>query len=103
LSLEFDQVRVQILGKNTPSLEETISLIRAEESWRSVMLEPQTVDRSALVAKTDHQEKGKSDLPKQLDRDNQWKENKDNLWCTYCKKSRHTRGKYWRRNGKPPC
>ena len=33
LNPEFDQVRIQILGKeDTPSLEETISLIRAEES-----------------------------------------------------------------------
>ena len=35
LNPEFDQVRVQILGREeTPSLEETISLIRAEESRR---------------------------------------------------------------------
>ena len=41
LNPEFDQVRIQILGKeDTPSLEETISLIRAEESRRSIMLEP---------------------------------------------------------------
>lgn len=60
LNAEFDQVRIQILGKkDTPSLEEIISLIRAEESQRSVMLEPQTMDGSALVAKTDHQEKEK--------------------------------------------
>ncbi|XP_044504086.1 uncharacterized protein LOC123224478 [Mangifera indica] len=103
LNPEFDQVRLQILGKeDTPSLEETISLIRAEESRRSVMLEPQTMEESALVAKTDHQEKGKSDLPKYPGRENQWKENKDNLWCTHCKKPRHTKEKCWKLNGKPP-
>ena len=33
LNPEFDQVRVQILGKEeTPSLEKTISLIKVEES-----------------------------------------------------------------------
>ncbi|PKU82965.1 hypothetical protein MA16_Dca021360 [Dendrobium catenatum] len=38
LNAEFDQVRVQILGKEeTPSLNETISLIRAEESRRWII------------------------------------------------------------------
>lgn len=33
LNPEFDQVRIQIIGKkNIPTLEETISLIHAEES-----------------------------------------------------------------------
>ena len=69
LNSEFDHVRIQILGREcTPSLEETISLIRAEESRRSVMLEPQTMDRSTLAGKIDHQEKEKSDLPKHPDR-----------------------------------
>ena len=55
LNPEFDQVRIQILGKEErPPLEETISLIRAEESQRSVMLEPQAMDGSVLIAKTDH-------------------------------------------------
>ena len=35
------------------------------------MLEPQTLDGSALVTKTEYTEKGKNDLPKHLGRDNQ--------------------------------
>ena len=59
LNPEFDQVRVQIIGKEEmPSLEETISLIRAEESRRDIMLESQTVDASTLVTKMDYQERG---------------------------------------------
>ena len=27
--------------------------------------------------------------------------NKDSLWCTYCKKPRHTREKCWKLHGKP--
>nr|CAN67274.1 hypothetical protein VITISV_042513 [Vitis vinifera] len=69
LNPEFDQVRIQILG--------------SEESQRSVTLEPQTLDGSTLVAKIEYSEQGKNDLPKHLGRDNQWKENKDNLWCTF--------------------
>ena len=103
LNPEFDQIRIQILGKeDTPSLEETISLIRAEESRRNIMLEPQTVDGSALATKTAYQEKGKRELSKYSSKENQWKENKDNLWCTYCKKPRHTKEKCWKLNGKPP-
>ena len=66
------------------------------------MLKPQTLDGSALIAKVEYPEKGKNDLPKHLGRDNQWKWNKDNLWCTYCKKPRHTKEKCWKLNGKPP-
>ncbi|KAG0492319.1 hypothetical protein HPP92_005717 [Vanilla planifolia] len=63
LNPEFDQVRIQILGKEeTPPLEETISLVRAEESRRGVMLQPQTLDGSALVAKANHREKGRRTL-----------------------------------------
>ena len=88
LNAEFDQVRVQILGKEeVPSLKETISLIRAEESRRGVMLESQVLEGSTMVTKLDHssiQESGKADLSRSSGRDN-----KDALWCTYCKKARH--------------
>ncbi|RVW25355.1 hypothetical protein CK203_117722 [Vitis vinifera] len=103
LNPEFDQVRIQILGKQeVPCFNEVVALIRGEESRRSVMLEPQTLDGSILVAKTEYSEQGKNDLPKHLGRDNQWKENMDNLWCTCCKKPRHTKEKCWKLNGKPP-
>lgn len=37
LNVEFDQVRVQILGREeVPFLNETVSLIRAEESRRGL-------------------------------------------------------------------
>ncbi|GAV78012.1 hypothetical protein CFOL_v3_21480 [Cephalotus follicularis] len=55
LNPEFDQVRIQILEKEEkPSLEETISLIRAEDSQRGIMLEPQDLEGSALVTQNAH-------------------------------------------------
>ena len=104
LNPEFDLVRVQIIGKEeTPSLEEAISLIRAEESRRSLMLEKQpTSDGSAFITKTENQEKGKNEVSRHSGKDNQWKDNKDNLWCTHCKKPMHTRENCWKLNGKPP-
>ena len=85
-------MRIQILGKqDVLCSNEVVALIRGEESRRSVMLEPQTLDGSALVVKTEYPEKGKNDLPKHLGRDNQWKENKDNLWCTLQETKEHKR------------
>jgi len=50
LNVEFDAVRVQILGKEElPSLNETIAIVRAEEGRRGVMVENNQVDSSALV------------------------------------------------------
>ena len=107
LNPKFDQVRVQILGKEeTPSLEKTISLIKVEESQRGIMLEPQTLEGSALVTKneqTQPQKRGKVNLIRVLGRDNKdnlWKDNKDNLRCTYYN-PRHIGEHYWKLNGKP--
>lgn len=53
LNIEFDAVRVHILGKeDLPSLNETIAVIRVEEGRISVMLETQVADSSALVTKS---------------------------------------------------
>lgn len=30
------------------------------------------------------------------------RDNKDNLWCTYCKKPRDTKERCWKLHGKPP-
>ena len=71
------------------------------------MLEPQTLEGSALVTKneqTQTQERRKANLLRVSGKDNKdniWKDNKDNLWCTYCKKLRHTRERCWKLNGKP--
>lgn len=99
LNPEFDLVRVQIIGKEeTPSLEETISLVRAEESRQSLMLEKQpTSGGTAFMTKTENQEKSKNDTSRHSGKDS-----KENLWCTHCKKPRHTRENCWKLNGKPP-
>ena len=102
LNVEFDQVRVQILGKDEiPTLNETISLIRAEESRRGVMLEGQVEEKSAMMTRDRNimkQGNGQAELSRL---GLQGKDSKDSLWCTYCKKSRHTREKCWKLNGKP--
>lgn len=91
LNPEFDRVRIQILGREeTPSLEEVISLIQGEESRRGIMLEPQALEGSSSITKSEQsymQERVKADLSRLSGGDNksnQWRDNKDNLWCTYC-------------------
>jgi len=45
LNIEFDQVRVQILGKESlPLLNEVLSLIRAEEGRRIMMLDVPNIE-----------------------------------------------------------
>ncbi|KAL6315434.1 hypothetical protein AAG906_000549 [Vitis piasezkii] len=109
LNPEFDQVRIQILGKQeVPCFNEVVALIRGEESRRCLMLNPQNTDSSAMVAGSGNNSatnmervlvsgNGRSSQPKTQNRDY-----KDNLWCTYCKKARHTRERCWKLHGKPP-
>ncbi|XP_059444961.1 uncharacterized protein LOC132176698 isoform X2 [Corylus avellana] len=109
LNPEFDQVRIQILGKQeVPCFNEVVALIRGEESRRGLMLEPQNTDSSAMVASGGNNsvtnmeralvfENGRLGQSKAQNRDY-----KDNLWCTYCKKARHTRERCWKLHGKPP-
>lgn len=48
LNIEFDAVRIQILGKeDLPSLNETIAIVLAEEGRRGVMVDTPTVEGSA--------------------------------------------------------
>ncbi|XP_020212421.1 uncharacterized protein LOC109796961 [Cajanus cajan] len=57
LNPEFDQVRIQILGKQkVPCFNEVVAIVRSEESRRSLMLESPAVENSAMVAdhKGDH-------------------------------------------------
>ncbi|PKU85672.1 hypothetical protein MA16_Dca003413 [Dendrobium catenatum] len=51
------------------------------------MLEPKAVESSAMV----------------MNKESSWKEKgKDSsLWCSYCKKSRHTKETCWKIHGKP--
>lgn len=50
LNPEYDQVRIQILGKEkVPGLNEVVAIIQSEESRRGLMLETPTTESSAMV------------------------------------------------------
>ncbi|BAT89059.1 hypothetical protein VIGAN_05274000 [Vigna angularis var. angularis] len=95
LNPEFDQVRIQILGKQkVPCFNEVVAIVRSEESRRGLMLEsPAVVENSAMVA--DH--KGEQTLAMVAEQKKGGSANVekkgDGLWCTYCNKPRHTREK----------
>ncbi|XP_040972687.1 uncharacterized protein [Gossypium hirsutum] len=105
LNVEFDAIRVQILVKEElPSLNETIAIVRAEEGRRGVMVENNQVDSSALVTNAVNErrfglEQPTSEDNRQIERTKSF--NKDSVWCTYCKKARHTKGRCWKLHGKP--
>ncbi|XP_070057489.1 uncharacterized protein [Nicotiana tomentosiformis] len=92
LNQEFNEVRSRILGKNPmPSLHETFSEIRREETRRKVMLKPDlnlelkpVVDALTLATVKNEYDKRKKS------------------WCGHCKKYWHTRETCWKIHGKPP-
>ena len=104
LIIEFDAVRVQVLGKeDLPSLNEAIGIIRGEESRRGVMLESKTVERSAMIMK--EAKRGGSNNNNNSYAGG-WSEtakfgSRDPVVCTYCKKPYHTRDRCWKLHGKP--
>ncbi|KAK0590924.1 hypothetical protein LWI29_033270 [Acer saccharum] len=104
LNIEFDAVRVQVLGKeDLLSLNEAIGIIRGEESRRGVMLESKTVERSAMIMK-EAKRGGSSNNNNSYA--GGWSEtakfgSRDPVVCTYCKKPYHTRDRCWKLHGKP--
>ena len=89
LNPEFDQIRIQILGRQElPSLNEVVAMVRSEESRRNLMLDTPTIESSAMVA--EHIKRDPRNVEKR----------KDGLWCTYCNKASHTREKCWKLHGK---
>lgn len=97
LNTEFDPIRVQILGKEKlPSLSEVFYTVQGEETQRSVMLEGSSfVDGSALATGKGPTKGSSSSFGKPLT-----KANRDDRWCSYCRKSGHTKEKCFRLHGK---
>jgi len=93
LNMEFDAVRVQVLGKEDLSpLNKVISIIRAEKGRRGLMLDDSPIERSTLVS-LKAPNRGSKEEKKAGDR--------NSLWCTFCKKPRHTIERCWKLHGKP--
>nr|KYP63994.1 hypothetical protein KK1_018581 [Cajanus cajan] len=98
LNSDFDQVRVQILGKEKIlGINEVVAMIRSEESRKGIMLETPAMENSAMVASgsammVDQKEGGIANMEKKG----------EEVWCTFCNKPCHTREKCWKLHGKPP-
>ena len=97
LNSVFDQVRVQILGREKlPSLNEVFAMVRSEENRRAVMLQGVFTDGSALVSNKGEGSRQRGGKSGTQGRPN----NREGLWCTYCKKPRHTRDNCFKLHGK---
>ncbi|XP_071902713.1 uncharacterized protein [Coffea arabica] len=102
LNSEFDLVRIQISGKpEFPSLTEAISQIRAEESRRGIMLELPSIENSTLLS-SKHQRLVLNKFATNKTNQTSGQKNREELWCTYYKKPRHTIEQCWKLHGKPP-
>lgn len=82
LSVEFDQIRIQVLGRDSfPTLKWTNSYIQQEEIRMNPMLHPATYNRSLMIAKS-YQDKYSS---------NHSISSKEDLCCDYYGKRKHMR------------
>ncbi len=89
LNVKYDQIRVQVLGKDHLStLRRTYSYVQQEESRRSAMIHSMSVDKAGLAANFSREQSHGS-----LD--------KDQLHCDYCGKNRHTKEHCWKLHGRP--
>nr|KYP43794.1 hypothetical protein KK1_034774 [Cajanus cajan] len=107
LNSEFDPIPVQILGKNKlPSLSEVFHIVRGEETRRSVMLEEgSSIDGSALATSKGPLDgsalaSGKGPVKGSSFGRPPIKAGRDDRWCSYCRKSGHTKETCYRLHGK---
>ena len=100
LNVEFDQVCVPILGKESlPPLNEVFSLIWAEEGQRTVMLDNPTSKSLAFATTTPSvlpikNNGSNNNVDSRKNERPQPSSHKGSLWCNYCKKPRHTKETY---------
>ena len=98
LNIEFDQVRVQVLGKEVlSSINEVFSITPMDEGWQGVMIDSQPAKGSALATTKpwDNNFKGLRQGGSNDSGRSDFSKNKDNIWCTYCKKSQHIKETCW--------
>ena len=105
LNVELDQVKVQILGKDSlPSLNEAFAIVRGEEGRRNIMLEKgSTMYKSALAISKPRRNEGSVAVNVANSGRNEGKKisERSSLWCSYCKKYWDTRETCWKLHGKP--
>lgn len=110
LNIEYDQVHVQIFGKDhLPTLSEVFSTVRTEEGRRGIMLETPLSDSSALITgfptaavafpRSPQQNTNRPNHSRSYNRSTN---NNDELFCHCGKKSGHTKDICWKLSGKPP-
>ncbi|XP_052195607.1 uncharacterized protein LOC127803432 [Diospyros lotus] len=93
LNAEFDQVRIQIFGREKlPSLNEVFAMVRSEENRRGVKLNESGIEGSAMVTARKDGTRFRAGKPEA--------KNREGLWCSFCNKPRHTRDNCFKLHGK---
>ncbi|CAJ2662272.1 unnamed protein product [Trifolium pratense] len=102
LNSEFDQVRIQILGKQeVPSFNEVIAIVRSEESRRSLMLDTPVIENSTMMADLNKGEETTMSADHRKGESTNIERKGDDTRCTCCHKPRHIRENCWKLHGKP--
>ncbi|XP_028088711.1 uncharacterized protein LOC114289243 [Camellia sinensis] len=95
LNVEFDPIRNRVLGMDVlPSLQVAFAYVQNEESHHSAMLPPTSIDRSTLLS-APSRDGASLPLP------SSHPSGKDNLFCDYCRRPRHTHETCWKLHGTP--
>lgn len=100
--VEFDQVWVQIFGKETlPSLN---GIFFDYSSWRKLTkCDAQSIEGSTMISSrlSDGTSKNVAEAPVKYTAAESFKaNNQEHVWCTYCKKPCHARESCWKLPGK---
>jgi len=97
LNSDYDQVRIQILGKEKiPGINEVVAIVRSEESRRGIMLKNPTMENFAMFVSgsammVDPKRGGIANMEKKG----------EGVWCTFCNKPHHTCDRCSKLHGKP--
>ena len=99
LNPEYDQVRVHILSREKlPSLNEVFFIICSEEHRRILLFNDPNREGSAMVSNKvqgswSKSQGGRNDFHSK-------QQNQESLWCSYCKKPKHTGETCFKLHGK---
>ena len=91
LNTEFDQIRVQVLGKESLLfLNKTFSIVQAKKGSRIVMLDSQTLEDSIMISTESTDDGLKENMHRKIGKNGRfeyiypWQSIHEGIWCTYC-------------------
>ncbi|RDX96282.1 hypothetical protein CR513_21082, partial [Mucuna pruriens] len=95
LNFEYDPIHVQILGKEKlPYLSEVFSIVKSEETRRSIMLDKGSSNIGSAIVK------GKGFTKRSTSEGKSFTKSSHGKYCMYCKQPGYTKDTYYKLYGK---